>query len=60
MTENRWAAGGREADRRQQEARRRELLVMVHQHLQEEGLMEAANTLAASLPWEVRFPKVAF
>ena len=40
-------------DRRQQEARRRELLVLIRDHLRSEGFSEAADTLASSLPWDV-------
>ena len=51
MSEARWA--GRDQDRRQQEARRRELLVLIRDHLRTEGFSEAADTLASSLPWDV-------
>ena len=51
MSEARWS--GREQDKRQQEARRRELLVLISQHLTEEGFSEAADILAQSLPWDV-------
>ena len=51
MSEARWA--GREQDKRQQEARRREILILISDHLKDEGFSEAADTLAASLPWDV-------
>ena len=51
MSEARWA--GREQDKKQQEARRREILILISDHLKDEGFSEAAETLAASLPWDL-------
>ena len=51
MSEARWA--GREQDKKQQEARRRELIILITDHLKDEGFSEAAETLAASLPWDL-------
>ena len=51
MSEARWV--GRDLDKKQQEARRREILILISDHLKDEGFSEAADTLAASLPWDV-------
>ena len=50
MSEARWA--GRDTDKKQQEARRRELLVLITDHLRGEGFSEAAEVLTSSLPWD--------
>ncbi len=37
--------------RRQQESNRRDLLVLIHRHLMEEGLTGAASAMSEELPW---------
>ena len=39
----RWVA--RDQDKRAQEAKKREMLILVHKHLLEEGLIDAATVL---------------
>ena len=39
----RWVA--RDQDKKMQDARKREMLVLVHKHLQDEGLIDAASVL---------------
>ena len=51
MSEARWA--GRDQDKKQQEARKRELLILIHHHLRDEGFGDAAETLSASMPWDM-------
>ncbi|XP_023323521.1 uncharacterized protein LOC111697673 [Eurytemora carolleeae] len=43
MPESKW--GLRDQEKKHQEARRREILVLIHHHLVEEGLKEAADIL---------------
>jgi katanin p60 ATPase-containing subunit A1 len=51
MSEARWT--GRDHDKRQQEAKKRELLVLIQQHLKDEGFADAAEILTASMPWDM-------
>ena len=51
MSEARWT--GREHDKRQQEAKRRELLVLIQHHLRDEGFADAADVLSSSMPWDM-------
>ena len=43
----------REQSRRRAEGLRRDLAVLVVEHLRQEGMAEAAEAVRAALPWEV-------
>ena len=45
------SAESREHLRRRQDSDRRDLLVLVHRHLLEEGLGETASAMRSELPW---------